>query len=314
MSHASLRLEGDGISSSALVTTVVDVATDVRVELLSFASSVMLLSGKADRTGTSVWQTTRLLGEVLAGRARCAVTNARVLELGCGTALLSATCAAVGAAAVLATDGEAAVLPLAAANVRAAVSSRGGRGGEVVAAAAQLRWGDAGHLAAALAWAPRGRFDLVVIGEGLYVHRGAACGSVEEHAALLFGTARDALEPCSCGSVGSINARGANSGCSAGAVLLLFSPRYRGMGAAVRAAAGAAGLAWAPLAARALSSPEARAGALYGDARLAAASPCAVALSLLLGRCDLPVCTEGDGEGIDDAPDAVNVTAGDLFA
>lgn len=99
----------------------------------------------AGRTGVAVWNSallmTRLLDEIAAGEARASVPpeasllrGGAVVELGCGTGLASLAAARLGAASVLATDGNGEVVALAASN-----AERNGLADRVTAK--QLQWG-----------------------------------------------------------------------------------------------------------------------------------------------------------------------------
>lgn len=75
----------------------------------------------AGSTGLAVWNSSILLSRLLQQLAVAVEdwsTNKRVLELGCGTGLASLTVAGLGAANVLATDGNPAVVALAEQNIR----------------------------------------------------------------------------------------------------------------------------------------------------------------------------------------------------
>ena len=91
-----------------------------------------------------------------------------------------------------------------------------------------------------------GRFDLAVAGEVLYIFR-ASDTSVFESAVQLFRTAAFLLNGdgddtrCACGGEDAAKRDGA--GC-AGVLCFVYTPRYRGMGPAIRRAAAECGLAF----------------------------------------------------------------------
>lgn len=75
------------------------------------------LMGKEDTTGGKVWDSGRVLAELLSTQYREQLPNMKVLELGSGTGIGGLTAAAAGASVTL-TDGSLGVIPLLEANVR----------------------------------------------------------------------------------------------------------------------------------------------------------------------------------------------------
>ena len=240
-----------------------------------------LLSGAADSTGLTSWRAGCLLAQLLAARSHALLRGARVVELGCGSALLSCVAAAGGAAAVLATDASADVLALAALNLArnappppppppAAAAAT-----EV--ATAELRWGE--PLPGSLT--PRS-YSLALAAEVFYLHRGGGLieGIGAQASALLGSALQQLLRPCTCAAAAGAAAAGpgAAAPCRAGLLLLAYTPRYPGMARAIRAAAAAAGASLRTLCRSAALTPELRASSYHTDTRLLAVCSCSAAL------------------------------------
>ena len=235
-----------------------------------------LLAGAADTTGLTCWRAGCLLAQLLAARAPALLRGVRAVELGCGSALLSCVAAAGGAAAVLATDASAEALALAALNL-----ARNAPG--AAAATAELRWGE--PLPPSL---PPRSFGLALAAEVFYVHRGGGLieGIGAQASALLDTALQQLLRPCSCAAAG-----GAGAGappCSAGLLLVAYTPRYPGMARAIRAAAAAAGASLRTLCRSAALTPELRASSYFTDTRLLAASACGAALAAHVAALGAP--------------------------
>jgi predicted nicotinamide N-methyase len=299
----------------------------VALPVFATASREGLLEGSADLTGLMPWHGGRLIAQLLGDRPYL-VRDARVGELGCGAGLLAAVAAAAGAACVVATDGVDAVLPLARDNVAAAVAAAPTTP-PCAHDAALLRWGDAGNEAdvlrrlAALSPVAAPRFDVLLASETFYVHRGDTSGaSTADQAAALFGCARRLLRGGADAAVGDDGTVAASmqpmqpcpytagdddGGCgssggrfcprrSCGLLLLVYSPRYRGMGPGVRAGAAAAGMALATLHREGLQSREQAASLRFGSTRALAASPCAACLGRFVASEALPPGGASDDE------------------
>lgn len=297
------------------------------VELPAFATASRegLLERSDDLTGLMPWHGGRLIAQLLGDRPHL-VRGARVGELGCGAGLLAAVAAAAGGAtAVVATDGVDAVLPLARENVGAAAAVATPTAPPCAHDAALLRWGDATHeadvlrrLAALSPGAALGsagaRFDLLLASEVFYIHRGDTSGrGIADQAAALFACARrllrggdgaddhsDALQPPCPHDDGGVSAAAVDGGFSpprsCGLLLLVYSPRYRGMGPAVRAGAAAGRMALATLHREALQSPEQAASLRFGSTRALVASPCVACLARLVACEALPPGGASDDE------------------
>ena len=225
-----------------------------------------LLSSPSDTTGLMQWRAGTLLAHLLACRAPALLRGARVVELGCGSALLSCVARAGGAASVLATDASAPALELAAHNLARAA------GAPCPARTAELRWGAPTAASRALGV---GAYDLALASEVFYHHRagGLIEGGIGAQADALLTTAvQQLLTPCTCS--------GAAAGpCGAGLLLLAYTPRYPGMARALRASASALGLALRTLSRSALLTPAMRQSLAYTDTRLLAACACPGALA-----------------------------------
>jgi SAM-dependent methyltransferase len=93
---------------------------------------IVVQASLADGLGARLWAAAPALVSVLAGRRKLsslpvpALANARVLELGCGTAAVGLAAALLGAASVAATDGEAAALQAARASAAATLGEPDG--------------------------------------------------------------------------------------------------------------------------------------------------------------------------------------------
>jgi hypothetical protein len=250
-----------------------------------------LLSGSTDSTGLTSWRAGCLLAQLLAAHSHALLRGARVVELGCGSALLSCVAAAGGAAAVLATDASADVLALAAHNL-ARNAPPAAAAAEV--ATAELRWGE--PLPGSLT--PRS-YSLALAAEVFYLHRGGGLidGGIGAQASALLGSAlQQLLQPCTCAATAAGAGAAADAGagtcagaaaeagpgaaapCRAGLLLLAYTPRYPGMARAIRAAAAAAGASLRTLCRSAALTPELRASSYFTDTRLLAVCGCSVAL------------------------------------
>jgi hypothetical protein len=273
--------------------------------LLSIAHkkrTAAMLSSSADTTGLMHWRAGSLLAHLLACRAPALLAGARVVELGCGSALLSCVARASGAASVLATDASGEALALAAHNLaRNAPSAAAGGAGAAGAAAAcpartaELHWGApaAGSRGKApmLSTLGEGAFDLAVASEVFYHHRGGGLieGGIGAQADALFSTAmQQLLTPCTCAAAAA--AAAAAPPCGAGLLLLAYSPRYPTMARALRASASALGIALRTISRPALLTPQMRAAQAHTDTRLLAACACAGALAGHVLRLGSPPC------------------------
>ena len=114
------------------------------------------LMGKEDTTGGKVWDSGRVLAELLSTQYREQLPNMKVLELGSGTGIGGLTAAAAGASVTL-TDGSLGVIPLLEANVR--VNEL-----EERVSISRLRWGFNTDLLTAVGDQP----DLVIGSDLLY--------------------------------------------------------------------------------------------------------------------------------------------------
>jgi hypothetical protein len=248
-----------------------------------------LLCSQADTTGLMPWRAGCLLAHLLACR-RTLMAGARVVELGCGSGLLSCVAVASGAAAVLATDASAEALALAVHNLaHNAAAAEGGAGG-CGARTAKLRWGAPSEASRAL-----GLFDLALASEVFYHHKGGGLiDGIGAQADALFSTAvQQLLTPCTCGATppaGQPPLHSAGSAapppqpepplppCGAGLLLLAYSPRYPCMARALRASASAMHISLRTLSRSHLLTPDMRANMTHTDTRLLAACACSAAL------------------------------------
>ena len=230
------------------------------LSLSHFRRTAALMSSPTDTTGMMQWA-----GGVLLSNLLCAhptfLPSKSVVELGCGSALLSCVASALGCKSVVATDGQSSVLSLAALNL-SQPSSRAA----AAPTTALLRWGET-PLPACLS--PH-TTDLALAAEVFYHHKGGGqIQGIEEQATALFSTAlRQLLRPCTCPS----------PACSAGLLLLTYTPRYPGMARALRTASARLQLHLQPLHRACALTPELRATNNFTDTRLLAVCACAAAL------------------------------------
>jgi len=271
-----------------------------------------------DMTGCLAWTACALLGQLLAAYPAI-YADKDVIELGCGTALLSAVCSGSGvrdgpalpgqavlqsARTLIVTDGQAGVLELAGRNIA----------GRSLSVTLPLSWSthpDAERrtatfeerraLAALRAAIPPSAaddpdgtaeplFDLALASEPLYLHRSGNANSrpdwcMAAQATALLLTASRLLKP-------------------EGILLIVYSPRVRGMARDLTDAAAAAGLHSAPLPRISVLTPQQRSSHMYTDTRLVAYSASAEALDRLRqGAGDIPMAEPSestDGAGWDD--------------
>jgi hypothetical protein len=256
-------------------------STIVKVLLASRRRDASIMSASDDATGLVAWPSTQLLAAVLFARAHQLLEQGcRVIELGCGAALLSSALAALSSGTtsplvnvVVATDASADALALARLNLEANAGPLG-----PVVAVARLRWGEASDVdEIARRWDALS-FDLVVASECFYLQHGRSDGGsgILNQARLFFTTAGRLLRRCGCSALGS-------NACRAGVVLLVYCPRYRGMREPVADAAREASLALRALDIRSGERPligelsRGQRDGVASDVRFLLLSPCASA-------------------------------------
>ena len=140
--------------------------------------------------GSALWDGSIVLSEFLidnapGGTGTLDLAGKRVLELGTGVGLVSIVAARLGAAEVVATDGDAALLPLTRRNIELNLGggkSEGGRKAEACAAnlrVEELLWGDEAQQAAVGADGP---FDVILAADVVYessINKGAMLQAYE---------------------------------------------------------------------------------------------------------------------------------------
>jgi hypothetical protein len=245
-------------------------SSTVSVALSHRRRNACLLSSQADATGLMSWRAGTLLSAYLVAHDALLLKGKRIVELGCGSALLSCVAVACGCAEAVATDCSDEVLALAFRNLSQNSSVKGPEcGGSSSFRTAKLVWGEQGSAL--------GVFDIALAAEVFYHHRGGKEGnSIEDQARALFSTALSSLLPaCTC----SASAGGCSAGgCSAGLLLLTYTPRYPGMARALRAAAASLGIYLQTLDRRAALTPSLQETNYFCDTRLLCASACNAAL------------------------------------
>jgi predicted nicotinamide N-methyase len=335
---SSSSSSSSGVSAASPPTTTERLSfSRLAVTLTSRKRDAEVMGGTLDLTGVVPWTATQLLAQLLADHTDLHQrSGARIVELGCGTALLGSTVAAAAATAaaasptaaassgpalILVTDALESALPLAQQNLD---DNAGGLDGlpSVVRRAARLRWGDDGDTRAALAISAAATlsspsppsFDLALAGEVFYLHRGGEDGwGIGEQARALFSTASGRLlrrRACACSSPASPECPCGPE--AAGVLLLVYSPRYRGMREEVVGAARALGLTYRPFDRRAVMTAEQRAAHVFTDTRMAAVSACSGAVAEVVRLCggiaegdedeQWPGWTAGEGGAWDEEP------------
>jgi predicted nicotinamide N-methyase len=144
-----------------------------------------------DHTAFWQWRACCNTAAALVAAAPWLVAGQRVIELGAGVALPSCVALAVGAADVMATDGNGDVVPIAAGNLAATATQRAACGGPPCGrhGASRLRWGDTGDEARV-----GGGWDVALASDVLWLktHDPAP---IHAQAAGLFAAARRLLAP-----------------------------------------------------------------------------------------------------------------------
>ena len=177
----------------------------------------------------------------------------------------------------------------------------------------------------------RRHFDVVLASEVFYLHRASSVGIEEQAAALLACAARLLGGSAGCPHGSSSRGRRGEAEAEAevplgtevapppapsppeacGVLLLVYAPRYRGMGAAVRAGARAAGCAMTALRREDMQSAEQAASLRFGTTRALAASACGACLEAWMAHEGLRESDAGDEEEHDEAEeDACAVMSG----
>lgn len=237
-----------------------------------FATAHVLKSGvlgRVDRTGFVEWSGTRL-GAVMLSRISSAVKGRSVIEFGCGTGLLSAAAAALEARVAVPTDADPEAAVVAVHNARS-------QNQQTIVCGHRLIWGDAGDEEALVN--AHGRFDLGVAAEVLYIFRSdPADANIEDKCASLLLCAGRLLS-------------------EKGVLLIVYKPRYPGMGPSIRRAAARVGWSMVPisrdhvLASRYDGEPRAT-----GHGRIVAFAPTAAALDSFLADTGLRLADPSDEE------------------
>ena len=188
--------------------------TDLRINLTHYKRSGDLLSSSIDSTGLLRWGGGMLLAQLLYSTG--ILSEKLVVELGCGSALLSCVASMSGCSRLIATDGFPKAVSLAEHNLRK--NGCCSKSFDVC----QLRWGEASDESRVLQFlSPDPHFDVALASEVFYYHKGGSEEMVDQGTAL-FSTALRLL------AVG-------------GVLLIAYSPRYPGMARALREAGSRAG-------------------------------------------------------------------------
>lgn len=238
-----------------------------QVTITRFASARVLRSGvfgTEDRTGYIAWSSTNLGASLLAKLAPH-VRGRKVIELGCGTGLLSATAARLGASLVIPTDGDPGAAAVAVHNARAQLSESDS---STTVCGHQLYWSDTAASDAILA--SHGPLDLAVAAETFYIFtRGTLDLTIEDMATELLSCVKRVLRPSFCALCFPDHSPTNGPRQLPPAFLVVYHPRIRGMAPSIRRAASNCNLSVSPL------SRAHKTGPLPGSGRL-----------VLFTRCD----------------------------
>jgi predicted nicotinamide N-methyase len=244
-----------------------------------------LLSSTTDTTGQMPWIAAHLLAQLLCNFPGL-LAGSNILELGCGSALLSCVCMKSGCAVVCATDGEASCLPIAVHNLHHIHNSISTTSGTpcCVRDVRVLRWGNAGDEEALLARHPA-PFALALASEVFYHHR----GGVEEIEAQGYSLFTCALRLLS----------------KSGVLLVVYTPRYPKMSGALRAAGVRAGCSLRTINRSAALTAQLKATLRFSDTRLIAVARDPASLDAFFLQLGGPPCASKDDDS--DYDEAENV-------
>jgi len=195
---------------------------------------------------------------------------------------------------IVASDGCIDVLPLAQRNLNAnnkSLRTSSIHGTQLVNTYAMLlRWGNKEDEEQCLQYTnAQSSFNLIVASECFYLQHGVSQdetgrGGVFTQALEFFNTGRRMLSPCTCSctcdssSTNTTSCAAASSQdpstCTAGVLLVIYAPRYRGMGPQIKSAATEAGLLCLSLSTVGLLSEREKSFHLCNDSRLLLLSTC----------------------------------------
>lgn len=233
-----------------------------------------LLSSTLDNTGSMPWVASQLLAQLICNFPSL-LSGSNILELGCGSALLSCVSMKSGCALVVATDGAESCLPFATHNLNHPDNASSSKSPPCVKDVRVLRWGHKGDEDSLRAQHPA-PFVLALASEVFYHHRGGD-EEIEAQGFSLFTCALRLLSP-------------------SGVLLVVYSPRYPRMSGALRAAGVRAGCTLRTINRSAALTPQLKATLRFSDTRIIAVARDPASLDAFLLRLGNPPLASRDDD------------------